>query len=100
MQDGIEQAFEDLLSWDTFSLRLNNSLAQIDNLDRTIAAIPEERTKVAPSLMPNGLTHSIFLIFLASLPDLPASLIQLPILSTGDAQPALLHMAALSLAAA
>lgn len=59
-QDGIEQAFEDLLSWDTFSLRLNNSLAQIDNLDRTIAAIPEERTKVAPILMPNGLTHSTF----------------------------------------
>jgi len=38
MQDGVEQAFEDLLPWPLFSLRLNNSLGHIATLDKYIAS--------------------------------------------------------------
>jgi hypothetical protein len=41
MQDGIEQAYEELLPWFLFSLRLNNSLAQISGLKGTLEKIPE-----------------------------------------------------------
>merc|ERR1712185_710716 len=45
MQDGIEQAFEDILPWALFSLRLNNSIGHIAKLDHEIAAIPDDRIK-------------------------------------------------------
>ena len=45
MQDGIEQAYEDLLPWSLFSLRLNNSLAQIANLSKILETIPESQVR-------------------------------------------------------
>ena len=51
MQDGIEQAYEELLPWPLFALRLNNSLGQISNLASTLEAIPEERVKKMRSLL-------------------------------------------------
>ena len=39
MQDGIEQAYEDILPWSLFSLRLNNSLAHISNLSATLQEV-------------------------------------------------------------
>ena len=43
-QDGIEQAYEELLPWSLFSLRLNNSLSQIANLAPTFGHLtPQER---------------------------------------------------------
>jgi len=46
MQDGIEQAFEELLPWGLFSLRMNNSLAAVTTLDKKLAAIPEEAVRL------------------------------------------------------
>jgi hypothetical protein len=45
MQDGIPQAYEELLPWFLFSLRLNNSLGQISNLAKTLEAIPDSTVK-------------------------------------------------------
>jgi hypothetical protein len=45
MQDGIEQAFEDVLPWPLFSLRLNNSLSQISDLAKTLEHIPEQHVR-------------------------------------------------------
>ena len=49
MQDGIEQAYEELLPWFLFSLRLNNSLAQISNLADTLEKVPEARVRAMRS---------------------------------------------------
>ena len=49
MQDGIEQAYEDLLPWSLFSLRLNNSLAHIANLSAVLSAIPDEHVRALRS---------------------------------------------------
>jgi len=51
MQDGIEQAFEDLLPWPLFALRINNSLGAIATLDRTLEAIDEERVRTLRSFL-------------------------------------------------
>ena len=40
-QDGVEQAFYDVLPWNLFSLRINNSLTALATLDKTLAAIPQ-----------------------------------------------------------
>ena len=40
MQDGIEQAFEDLLPWPLFSTRTNNSLGAIAALPPALDAVP------------------------------------------------------------
>ena len=49
MQDGIEQAYEDLLPWSLFSLRLNNSLSHITNLASTLDAIPDAAVRAMRS---------------------------------------------------
>jgi hypothetical protein len=49
MQDGIPQAFEDLLPWPLFSLRLNDSLAQIPSLAAQLEAVPEETVRAMRS---------------------------------------------------
>ena len=51
MQDGIEQAYEEILPWALFSLRLNNSLAQIGNLSRTLAAVPDATLRQMRSML-------------------------------------------------
>ena len=45
MQDGIEQAYEEILPWGLFSLRINNSLGAIAKLNETLAAIPEGKIR-------------------------------------------------------
>ena len=42
MQDGVSQFYEDILPWDKFSLRLNNSLGAISTLPKMLAAVPDE----------------------------------------------------------
>ena len=49
MQDGIEQAYEELLPWALFSLRLNNSLAQISGLAATLEKVSEETVRALRS---------------------------------------------------
>jgi len=49
MQDGIEQAYEDILPWSRFSLRLNNSLAHIRDLSPTLEKIPEAQVRAMRS---------------------------------------------------
>ena len=49
MQDGIEQAYEELLPWPLFALRLNNSLAQISNLAATLEKIPDATVRAMRS---------------------------------------------------
>jgi len=49
MQDGIQQAFEEILPWDLFSLRLNASLAQISHLAGTLESVPEQTVKAMRS---------------------------------------------------
>ena len=41
MQDGVEQFFADILPWERFSLRMNNSLGAIGSLPQRLAAVPE-----------------------------------------------------------
>jgi len=41
MQDGIEQAFEDLLPWPLFSMRTNDSLGAIATLPSVLDAVPD-----------------------------------------------------------
>ena len=55
-QDGIEQAFEELLPWALFSLRLNNSLGQIAKLDETIR-------KIAPPLALRRLRSVLYCVW-------------------------------------
>ena len=40
MQDGIEQAFEDLLPWPLFSMRTNDSLGATATLPSVLDAVP------------------------------------------------------------
>ena len=49
MQDGIEQAYEDILPWPLFSRRLNNSLAQIANISTALERIPETEVRALRS---------------------------------------------------
>ena len=51
MQDGIEQAFEEILPWGDFALRMNDSLSAIPTLRQTLLAIPEERVKRMRSVL-------------------------------------------------
>jgi hypothetical protein len=51
MQDGIEQAYEEILPWALFSLRLNNSLAQIGNLSTTLERVPDEAVRAMRSVL-------------------------------------------------
>ena len=49
MQDGIEQAYEELLPWALFSMRINNSLAAISGLSNTLAAVSDDKVKMLRS---------------------------------------------------
>ena len=51
MQDGIPQAFEEVLPWALFSLRLNDSLAQIPTLAKTLDAFPEAKVREMRKLL-------------------------------------------------
>ena len=51
MQDGVEQAFEELLPWGLFALRMNMSLSAIRDLPTTLDAIPEARVRAMRSVL-------------------------------------------------
>jgi hypothetical protein len=51
MQDGIEQAFEEILPWPLFSRRQNHSLSSIATLPAALAAVPEAEVRAKRSVL-------------------------------------------------